>query len=139
VRSGKSEDAAAEFDWRGASAAIGNPPRRVDLPAGAQDIVSFMYQLGLVPLTPGRIELPITNGWKLERYTLEIGIEEMLETPFGVLRAVPVKQVRRAEQETVELWLAPAYRWLPVRIRFFNREGQPSGEQVVAEIRVSED
>ncbi len=98
-----------------------------------------MYQLGLAPLTPGRIELPITNGWKLERYALEIGIEEMLETPFGALRAVPVKQVRSAGQETIELWLAPAYRWLPVRIRFFNREGEPSGEQLVSEIRVSED
>ena len=63
----------------------------------------------------------------------------MLETPFGALRAVPVKQVRRAEQETIELWLAPAYRWLPVRIRFFNRAGEPAGEQIVSEIRVSDD
>ena len=98
-----------------------------------------MYQLGLAPLSPGRIELPITNGWKLERYTLEIGIEEMLDTPFGLLRAVPIKQVRSTSQETIELWLAPAYRWLPVRIRFFNREGEPSGEQLVSAIRVSED
>jgi len=139
VRSGKSEKAAADFNWTAASAAIGNPPRSVALPSNAQDIVSFMYQLGLVPLTPGRMELPITNGWKLERYELDIGIEEMLDTPFGPLRAVPVKQVRRAGQETVELWLAPAYRWLPVRIRFFNREGEPSGEQLVTDIRVSED
>lgn len=139
VKSGKSETAAADFNWTAASAAIGNPARSVALPAGAQDIVSFMYQLGLVPLTPGRIDLPITNGWKLERYELEIGLEELVETPFGPLRAVPVKQVRRAGQETIELWLAPAYRWLPVRIRFFNREGEPSGEQLVTEIRVSED
>lgn len=139
VRGGNSEKAVADFNWNTALAAVGNPPRSVALPADAQDIVSFMYQLGLTPLTPGRIELPITNGWKLEQYLLEIGIEEMLETPFGALRAVPVKQVRHAEQETIELWLAPAYRWLPVRIRFFNREGKPSGEQLVNEIRVSED
>jgi hypothetical protein len=139
VRSGKSDKAAAAFDWNAASAVIDNPPRNVPLPANTQDIVSFMYQLGLAPLTPGRIELPITNGWKLERYELDIGVEEILETPFGTLRAVPVKQVRRAAQETIELWLAPAYRWLPVRIRFFNREGEPSGEQLVSEIRVSEE
>jgi hypothetical protein len=114
VRSGKSEKAAADFNWAAASAAIGNPPRSVALPAGAQDIVSFMYQLGLTPLTPGRIELPITNGWKLERYEMDIGIEELLDTPFGPLRAVPV------------------------RIRFFNRDGEPSGEQLVTDIRVSE-
>ena len=138
VRSGKSEKAAADFNWAAASATIDNPARSVTLPPGAQDIVSFMYQLGLAPLTPGRIELPITNGWKLERYEMDIGIEEMLDTPFGPLRAVPVKQVRRPGQETIELWLAPAYRWLPVRIRFFNREGEPSGEQLVTDIRVSE-
>ena len=55
------------------------------------------------------------------------------------MRAVPVRQVRRANEESIELWLAPAYRWLPVRIRFFDREGQPSGEQLVSDIRVSEE
>ena len=136
---GKSEKAAADFDWATETAAIGNPASNVALPAGTQDLVSFMYQMGLGELTPGRIEMPVTNGWKLERYELEIGIEQAVETPLGSLRAVPVRQVRRAAQETIELWLAPAYRWLPVRIRFFNREGEPSGEQLVSEIRVSED
>lgn len=139
VRGSNTEKAAADFNWSAATAAIGDPPRSVALPADAQDLVSFMYQLGLAPLTPGRMAIPVTNGWKLERYELEIGIEEQLQTPFGVLRAVPVKQVRRPDQESIELWLAPAYRWLPVRIRFFNREGAPAGEQVVSEIRVSED
>src|SRR3990172_4261023 len=75
VRSGRSENAAADLDWNAMTAMIGNPQRDVALPADAQDLVSFMYQLGLMPLAPGRIELPITNGWKLERYELEIGGE----------------------------------------------------------------
>ncbi len=139
VRSGRRENAVADFDWSKMTALIDNPQRSVALPADAQDLVSFMYQLGLLPLEPGRIELPITNGWKLERYELEIGGEVRLETPFGELRAVPVRQVRRPGQESIELWLALEYRLLPVRIRFFDREGQPSGEQLVREIRVSDD
>ena len=139
VRAGRSENAAADLDWNAMTAMIGNPQRDVALPADAQDLVSFMYQLGLTPLAPGRIELPITNGWKLERYELEIGGEEQLQTPFGTLRAVPVRQVRRPGQESIELWLAAEYRWLPVRIRFFDREGEPSGEQLVSDIRVSQD
>ncbi len=139
VRSGRSEDAAANLDWNAMTAMIGNPQISVTLPAEAQDLVSFMYQLGLMPLAPGRIELPITNGWKLERYELDIGGEEQLQTPFGTLRAVPVTQVRRPGQESIELWLAAEYRWLPVRIRFFDREGEPSGEQLVSDIRVSAD
>ncbi|MBI2293484.1 MAG: DUF3108 domain-containing protein [Betaproteobacteria bacterium] len=139
VRSGRSENAAADLDWNAMTAMIVNPQRDVALHDDAQDLVSFIYQLGLLPLAPGRIELPITNGWKLERYELEIGGEEELQTPIGALRAVPIKQVRRPGQESIELWLAAEYQWLPVRIRFFDREGEPSGEQLVSEIRVSAD
>lgn len=141
VRSGRSEDAQANFDWNTMTVALGKAQeqKQLALPANAQDLVSFMYQLGLTPLVPGRMELPITNGWKLEHYELEVGAEEFLETPFGTLRALPVKQVRRPGQESIELWLATGYRLLPVRIRFFGRQGEPTGEQLVSDIRVSED
>jgi hypothetical protein len=138
-RSGNKDAATARFDWNAQTITFGEPLRSAPLAGNAQDLISFMYQLGLVPLNPGRIELPITNGWKFERYELEIGIEEALQTPFGDLRAVPVRQVRRANEESIELWLAPAYRWLPVRIRFFDRDGEPSGEQIVSDIKVSEE
>jgi hypothetical protein len=138
-RSGKKDTATARFDWEARTVTFGEPPRSAPLTENAQDLVSFMYQLGLLPLKPGRFELPITNGWKFERYELEIGIEEALQTPFGELRAVPVRQVRRANEESIELWLAPAYRWLPVRIRFFGRDGEQSGEQIVSNIQVSEE
>ena len=139
LRSGKTEAVAAKFDWNALTASIDNPQRSVALPAGAQDIVSFAYQLGLAPPAPGRISLPVTNGWKLERYDLVVGAEETLETPLGPLRVVPITQARRAGEESIELWLAPAHRWLPVRIRFFDREGKPSGEQLVSEIHVSDE
>ena len=138
-RGGKKDAATARFDWNAQTLTFGEPARSAAMPENAQDLVSFMYQLGLMPLKPGRIELPITNGWKFERYELEIGIEETLETPFGDLRAVPVRQVRRGNEESIELWLAPAYRWLPVRIRFFGRDGEPTGEQIVSNIQVSEE
>lgn len=138
-RRGEKDAATARFDWKTLTITFGEPPKSAPLAGNEQDLVSFMYQLGLMPLTPGRIVLPITNGWKFERYELEVGLEETLQTPFGDLRAVPVRQVRRANEESIELWLAPAYRWLPVRIRFFDREGQPAGEQLVSDIRVSEE
>ena len=138
-RRGSRDSAAAAFDWQALTVTFGQPPKQAPLAGNEQDLVSFMYQLGLMPLSPGRIELPITNGWRLDRYELEVGSEEALQTPFGEMRAVPVRQVRRSNEESIELWLAPAYRWLPVRIRFFDREGQPSGEQLVSDIRVSEE
>jgi hypothetical protein len=139
LRSGKTEAVSARFDWKDQTVTFGEPARSAALAADAQDIISFMYQLGLLSMTPGHIELPITNGWKFERYQLVVGGEETLQTPFGAVRAVPVKQVRKPGQESIELWLAPEYRWLPVRIRFYDREGEPSGEQLVNDIRVSDD
>ena len=141
VRSGRSEDAKASFDWDAMKVTLGRAQEQksVALPADAQDLISFMYQLGLRPLPTGRIEVPITNGWKLERYQLDIGPEEVLETPFGTLRALPVRQVRRPGHESIELWLATEYRLLPVKIQFFDRQGDRSGEQLVSDIRVSAD
>jgi hypothetical protein len=118
---------------------LDTPPHTVALPADAQDIVSFMYQLGLTALQPGRIELPVTNGWKLERYQIEIGAEQIIDTPLGKLKAVPVRQIPQPGKESIELWLATEYRMLPVRIRFFDRDGKPTGEQLVDNIRISND
>ena len=138
-RSGVSEQAAADFDWNAMTVTLDAPPRTVALPADAQDIVSFMYQLGLEQLAPGRIELPITNGWKLERYQIEIGDEQTIDTPLGKLKAIPVRQIPQPGKDSIELWLATEYRMLPVRIRFFGRDGEPTGEQLVSAIRVSDE
>ncbi len=141
TRRGKTEEAQALFDWSDGTIALGKTGERrsASLPERSQDMVSFIYQLGLAPPHPGRIRLPITNGSRLETYELEVLAEEEIETPLGTLRALPVKQVRRPDEESIDVWLATEYRYLPVRIRFYDREGKPAGEQVVNEIRLSEE
>lgn len=47
-------------------------------------------------------------------------------------------KARQTGRESLELWLAIEYRYLPVRIRFCNRKGEPQGEQIVAEIRLGD-
>ncbi len=138
TRSGTAEEARAEFDWTTMNVAIGNPAHSIALPPAAQDVVSFMYQLSLMRLTPGRIELPITNGWKMELRKFDVGAEEDLKTVgMGTLRVLPIRQVRQKDEESMDLWLAPDYKLLPVRIVFFNRQGEASGEQLVNKITVS--
>jgi hypothetical protein len=139
ARRGRSDDFTARFDWATRELTVGAPPaaRQVPLTAGTQDIVSFGYQLALLPLAPGRLELTITNGFKLETYEVEVGAEEMLETPLGNLRTIPLRQIRRPNKEGIELWLALDYHRLPVRVRFLDREGRMSGEQLATSIRVS--
>lgn len=140
-RRGKIEASKADFEWDHGQISLGRVPvRRTDkLPAGSQDILSFMYQLALAPPAPGRLLLPVTNGAKLEIYELEVLPEENIETALGTLKSLPIKQVRRPREESIEIWLATEYRHLPVKIRFINREGEQSGEQLVNEIRISEE
>lgn len=141
TRRGQLEAGEARFDWAAGSITFGkvSEPRRAALPAGSQDIVSFMYQLSLAPPAPGHLRLPITNGVGFETYELDVLNEETVETPLGALKALPVRQVRKPGDESIEIWLAADYRYLPVKIRFFDREGRPSGEQIVREIRISEE
>jgi hypothetical protein len=136
--SGRSEEAQALFNWDDNMLRLGRLPQQatVTLPAGSQDWVSFMYNLALTPPAPGRITLPFTRGSRLDTVSFDVLPAESIDTPLGRLLAVPVVQVRTAGQESMALWLASEYRNLPVRIRFFNREGELSGEQLVSEIQV---
>lgn len=135
------EEARAQFDWERGTVVLGPAAsqRAQALPRGSQDLASFMYQLALNPPPPGRLRLPVTNGTRLEIYELEVLAEEKIETPLGVLRTLPIRQVRAPGTEGIDLWLATEYRHLPVRIRFYDREGRMAGEQIVSEIRLSEE
>lgn len=141
TRRGQTEAAQARFDWSGGSLVYGHAheQKSAALPEGAQDVMSFIYQFALVPPEPGRFRLPITNGSRFETYEIEVFQEERIETPLGTVRALPVRQIPQAGSESVEIWLAAEYRYLPVKVRYLDREGNPAGEQVVSEIRISED
>ena len=140
-RRGETEVARARFDWDAAQITWGttDEKREAPLPAGSQDFLSLMYQLSLAPPTGGRITVPLTTGTKFETYELDVLPEETIDTPLGALRALPLKQARRPGAETIEVWLAADYRHLPVKLRFFGRDGEPTGEQIVNEIHLSED
>jgi len=139
-RGSRSEESIAVFDWSAQRVRLGRLPQQttVELPAGSQDLVSFMYQLALAPPAPGRIRLPFTRGSRLDIASFDVMAPEMIDTPLGRLRAIPVIQVREPGRESLAVWLATDYRNLPVRIRFYNRDGEASGEQLVSEIKVSD-
>ena len=83
--------------------------------------------------------LPVTNGSRFETYDLDVLEEERIETPMGLLRALPVKQVPRPGAESIAVWLAVDYRHLPVKLRFFDRDGRQMAEQVVDQIQISDE
>jgi uncharacterized protein DUF3108 len=141
TRRGRTDATRARFNWDSGNLTYGDAreSRTEPLQPGTQDLMSFIFQFVLVPPQPGRYRLPITTGTRFEVYGFEIRAEEPIETPIGTVRALPIRQLPRTGDEGIELWLAAEYRYLPVRIRHFDREGNLSGEQVVNEIRVSEE
>jgi uncharacterized protein DUF3108 len=140
-RRGRTEASRARFNWDAGNLTYGNAreSKTAQLQPGTQDLMSFIFQFVLLPPQPGRYQLPITTGTRFEVYGFEIRPEEPLETPIGTVRALPIRQLQRSGLESIELWLAAEYRYLPVRIRHYDREGNLSGEQIVNEIRISEE
>ena len=141
TRRGRNEAAQARFDWSAGSLNYGyaHEQKSAPLPADAQDFMSFIFQYVLAPPAPGRYRVPITTGTRFEVYEIVVSGEERIETPLGDLRALPIRQLPRPGEESIEIWLAADYHYLPVRIRHFNRSGNFSGEQMVNEIRISEE
>lgn len=107
------------------------------LPADAQDMLSFMYQLSQLPMQGEFFPLPVSDGSKLETYEIEVGRKKDISTPMGKLRTLHLRKMHEQSEAYFEIWLGLEYRLLPVRIRQIDRDGQIAGEMVVSDIRVA--
>jgi len=101
----------------------GGLKRRDDsLAEGAQDLLSHLYQFGLVEKQQ-RFELMIATGKKYASYAYELVGQETLATRFGDVPTLHYRTPPMPGEQTTEIWLAPDFRNLPVRIRFIDRSG----------------
>ena len=122
----------AAFDWQQMTVRIGDQaPQPVD--RGAQDLLSFNYQLGFLPQVQEGTVLPLATGKKYGLYRLEVLGDEVLELPAGTMRTL---HLRAPGANTTELWLAYDYLMLPVKIRHLDPQGD-SLVQVATEILMS--
>lgn len=95
--------------------------------AGAQDLLSFNYQLGWLARTG---DMTIATGRKLGTWRLELLGREWLETPQ---RQIWTLHFRASGETTTEVWLAPDEHLLPVKILHIDKKGERF-EQVVEAI-----
>lgn len=128
----------AAFDWPAQKLRFSSGSDTA-LPADAQDMLSFMYQLSQLPMKGEYFALPVSDGSKLETYEIEIGAREDITTPMGKLRTLRLRKMHRQSEAYFEIWLGLEYRLLPVRVRQIDRDGQFAGEMVVSDIRAADE
>lgn len=133
-RGGRETKEKARFDWAQMQVHIGNRAAQ-PLSSGAQDLLSFHYQLGFLADPAAANILPIATGKKYLPYHFESLGDEEIEIPAGIFRTL---HLRSPGDTTTELWLAYDYLLLPVKIRHLDRDGD-SFVQVATEIRLSKE
>lgn len=112
------------------------PP--VPLLAGAQDRMSVMMQLGgLLAASPDRypagtrISVQTVGPRDADVWVFVVGEEEKIALPAGEYTARKLtRNPRRDFDRKLELWLAPAYGYLPVRIRQTEANGDFADAQL---------
>ena len=135
--SGSVETLTASFDWDAHMLQFshgGDSP----LSEGAQDSLSILYQLSQLQLRAEMLRVTISNGKKLENYTLEIGSGETISTALGELHTVHLRKLRQQGESGLEIWLAMEYRLLPVKIQYREPDGTVAATIIITDIRVSD-
>src|SRR5438874_13394257 len=123
-RSGR-DTARAWFDWKAQTLTMqykGN--KGVEpLPPNAQDRLSFLFALSLLPAGKSdSISYSIADGKGLSRHTYKLVGRERIKTPVGEFDTV--KAARQGDdRETAEVWLAPQYSYLPLRLLVVDKDG----------------
>lgn len=126
-RGPKSRNEFARFDWSAKQVTFGYPDalQTAALYAGAQDTLSLILQFAFVPIEQGRRDVLLTTGRKVYVQAYERVAEEVIETPAGGWRTWHLRRVRaQPGDEGYDMWLATDRPYLPVRIRWTDRNGR---------------
>jgi hypothetical protein len=109
------------IDWRARRVTFSTDVPSQPAPAGLQDRLSALLQIGRVLArsgVPERLELAIAGPRHVSRYRIEVQGHETVDVPRGRFDTVRLLRVRDDSDDRLELWLAPALCWLPVQLRF---------------------
>jgi hypothetical protein len=130
-RSGRKARERALFDWESMRIRVSEASDSA-LDPGAQDLLSFYYQLGFLDIAVGRSgSMPLATGKKYSVYPLENLGDETIELPLGTL---VTRHLRSPGERLTDIWLAYEYRLLPVKIRHVDDKGS-TFVQIATEIR----
>jgi len=127
-------DIDATFDWsRGImTSTYGGQQTEVPVPRATQDRVSVMYQFMNLERT-ATVEVPMTNGRKVDLYTYRFMGEVRVETPAGTFDTIHYQRVNIDPKERrAEVWLAKDRFNFPVRLAYDDPKGFRLEQTLVA-------
>lgn len=127
----------AMFDWKAQTIRYSDGST-ASLPADTQDMLSFMYQLSQIPMNAEFVEMPVSDGERLQQYQIEIGLKQDLATPLGKLRVLYLRKIHTPGEPYFEIWLGLQYRLLPVKFRLVDGSDQAIEEYLISDIRAGD-
>jgi uncharacterized protein DUF3108 len=122
-RSGR-DTARAWFDWQAQTLTMQYQGNKASepLPPDAQDRLSFLFALSLVPGKTDSVSYTIADGKGLSRHTYKVVGRERVNTPVGEFETVKVAR-QGEERESAQLWLAMERGYVPVRLLVIEKDG----------------
>ncbi len=94
----------------------------VELPAGAQDVLSAQFQFMFMPPLQN-MALYVTTGKSFKSYDYEFEGEALIKIKLGEFNTIHIVHRGEDENDRTEMWLAEEYHYLPIRIRKYLKDG----------------
>ncbi|HUN67386.1 MAG TPA: DUF3108 domain-containing protein [Burkholderiales bacterium] len=137
VRRGRVERSeSAAFDWAASRATVsadGNV-KEWSLEEGAQDQLSYLHQLSFLIADAPLPTVMVTNGRRFYSVKIEILGNETVATGLGPVNTLRVRGQLEGKSR-IDVWLAPDYGNLPVKVRIRDHRGDEL-EQVLTAMRI---
>jgi len=109
----------------------------VALPPNTWDATSFAWNFAFVPPGDKDLNVNLTDGRRVTSYRYAMVGRETLKTAIGDIATLHVKKVQDPDDKRAfEVWLATERNYLPVRIRYTEKDGT-AFDSVVEAINVS--
>jgi hypothetical protein len=117
---------AADFDWNAGQVKLtdGDKIETVPLSANTFDPTSLPYAFAFAQPNQESMKVFIADGRRVVDYEYRIIGKETLKTPLGELETLHFQKVRDADDKRgLEFWLSVDRHYLPVKIRFVEKNG----------------
>lgn len=116
----------ANFDWPAMQVRMmdGDNSATMDLAPGTLDQISFIYAFAFDKPTEETLVLQVTDGRRLTDYQFQNLGNVILRTAMGELETIHYRKVKEGDENRgLEFWLSSRHHYLPVRIRYVEKNG----------------